>query len=541
MSENRNEAMRAEIIKLVSRLPASHVHDLLNMLGMDGSAESEKMVLVKLTFIEHLNNLRPHRAQRLFTDLFNPFLISDPVLYRAWSFVPGAVQRIDISGLWLSLSRVAFPELTVWVQQTLDRMVASTLLDEVLRSPEAAGLQERMRLAAISYLTDLRRNRNTATSFLTQVNRTRLAEAKKKTMYLERMHELDAKHLEQAREILVQYKTGQPHLLAGLSQLPKIENNEFGTEKTSDQILNLVDDLRTIVEAADPNSHYHMMIPLTLINANQYYEPVALFIRHSSTDEKQPVEDGIVEHFGACCAAVMDTLTGILKLNDRSEGAAIKIITREKSDLEGILDRKGRIMHAMMLSGILENRRTEPMFRYYWEGFGKFLSTRVVAVLTQRITVALMARTTPVFDHQDLIWMTQFIYTWHKMAHRFGKAMSYFERWRDYMLEDIRLALDKAMKIEPGDDLDERFAHLLRLQEFMNIFERSIVPLIPVTSQNVATVIKHKLTYEPTLGPELTNFISQFLAMVRVEVGKSKNWRSPELAQLIELAEQREL
>lgn len=528
-------------MKLVSRLPPNHVHELMAMLGLDQHADSEKMVLVKLTFIEYLNNLRPHRARRLFTDLFMPFLVTDPVLYRAWNFVPGVVQRLDIGGLWHGVSRYAFPELTVWVQQTLDRMAATTLLDEVLRSPEAAGLQDRMRQASVTYLTELRRNRNAATAFLAQVNRTRLAEAKKKTMYLERMHELDARFLEQARDMLVHFKTAQPLLNSCLNRLPSADNDEDGAERTADVILQMVDEIREAVEARDERSRYHILLPLTLINVRQYYEPVALFIRHSSADEKEPVEDAIVEHFAACCATIYEMLTGILRLNDRSEGAAIKIINREKAELDAILVRKTKLMQAMMLSGVLENRRTEPMFRYYWVEFGKFLSTRVVAVVTQRLTSALMARNAPVFDHQDLLWITEYIYSWHRMAHRFGQALSFFERWRDYMIEDIKLAVDKAIKIEQGDDLDERCAHLLRLQQFMTIFERSIVPMIPVTSQNVATVIKHKLTFEPKLNPDLTNFISQFLSMVRAEVGKSKNWRSPELAQLIELAEQRGL
>ena len=114
--ELHQEELRQKIDALVTRLPASLVYSLLSEIeGMD-SEPTDRVQLVRQYVIEYLNRQRTNRARRLFTNLFEAFLIDDDVLYHSGVSIPGMLQRVDVGALWEALSRDAFPLLAVEAQ-----------------------------------------------------------------------------------------------------------------------------------------------------------------------------------------------------------------------------------------------------------------------------------------------------------------------------------------------------------------------------------------------------------------------------------------
>lgn len=133
--ELHQDELRHKIDALVARLPASLVYSLLSEIeGMD-SEPTDRVQLVRQYVIEYLNRQRTNRARRLFTNLFEAFLIDDDVLYHGGVAVPGMLQRVDVGALWEALSRDAFPLLAVEAQETLDEMARGEVIDRILRSP----------------------------------------------------------------------------------------------------------------------------------------------------------------------------------------------------------------------------------------------------------------------------------------------------------------------------------------------------------------------------------------------------------------------
>ena len=189
--ELHQDELRQKIDALVARLPASLVYSLLSEIeGMD-SEPTDRVQLVRQYVIEYLNRQRTNRARRLFTNLFEAFLIDDDVLYHAGLSIPGMLQRVDVGALWEALSRDAFPLLAVEAQETLDEMARGDVIDRILRSPVAMVMKERMRVAAVKHLDAVLANRKSVDELLAALSRNRPRRTRLMSGFLEKTPAID--------------------------------------------------------------------------------------------------------------------------------------------------------------------------------------------------------------------------------------------------------------------------------------------------------------------------------------------------------------
>ena len=246
-------------------------------------------------------------------------------------------------------------------------------------------------------------------------------------------------------------------------------------------------------------------------------------------------------HFAACCAAFRAVLGTVLKINASPSVAAIRFTSRDSAELEGALERLGQVMPALIVAGLLENRVTEPVFRHIWQDLARFLGEHLVPVVMQRVTLAITQRTAPSVDHKDLVWVLRLIWNWHQLARAYGLTFPAIEKWRERIQDDLEMAATKAIRFEEGEAVGDRLDHLLRLNEIALVFSHRLGQRLPVSSQNVARMMAYSLDRHAEMSPEERVLVVDYLEVIRAEIRRSRNWRSPELADLVRLATARGL
>ncbi len=535
MTDAPPDPLRSKIDELVNRLPSSLVYSLLSEIeGMDGEP-TDRVQLVRQYVIEFLNRQRTNRARRLFTNLFETFLIDDDVLYHSGVAIPGMVQRVDAGALWELLSRDAFPLLAVEAQELLDEMARGDVIDRVLKSPVAMVLRERMRVAAIKHLDTLLAAKKTTDEALATLSRNRPRRTRLMSGFLEKTPPVDVGSLRLMHAILTG-ADGPIKLVAERLDgfAASAHASEAERNRKADALVDATEALRERCgdEAAN-------LLPLSVLSVHRNYGVIALYIRQSGVDPGRGdvVTAALTGHFIGVTRALTAALNVILKLNERVPGSAIRPSAKEKARLEALTERLAHLIHAVTAAGLMEDRRSEPAFRNAWGNASKIIGARVAAVAMERSGQAAAARRQPVIDHADVVWLDRLLWRWQSMARDFGFETYDLVKWRDTLLEEMRANVEKAMKFEENDPLDERMEHLLRINELSGVFGQRVSAWIPTFSQNMTTLLSHRLERVRDRSPEEQAIIDDLVATARAEVGKSRYWKSNELMDLIELSD----
>ncbi|HEY0834676.1 MAG TPA: hypothetical protein VGE72_12280 [Azospirillum sp.] len=540
MRDESDNALRDRINDLVTRLPASLVYSLLSEIeGMD-EEPADRVRLVRQYVVEYLNRQRTNRARRLFTTLFEAFLVDDDVLYHAGTPVPGMVQRIDTGAVWEVLARDAFPLLAVEAQEALDEAARGEIIDRAIRTPAALALRERMRVSAVRYLNGVLANRKALDGLLTTLSRHRPRRTKLLSANLDKAPPVAPETIKLLRDILA-HNDGAVEAIAGrLAAIPATGGAERECQRHAEALLDATAALRESVGGSgDGDGDVAALLPLSVLNVKRNYGVVALYIRQSgiAPGVGDPVTAALGAHFTAACRALTAALGGVLKLNERVPGSPIRPSAKDKLRIEGLVRRIVDLLHALIAAGLMEDRRTEPTYRYAWEGAAKLIATRVTAIAMERATVAASARRNASVDHADVAWLIRFLWSWNAAARSFDLETFELHSWRETLLEELRANLDKAMKFGDGDPLDERMEHLLRINTLCKVFDHRISAWIPPSSHNMARLVAHRLESGAAASPDERELIDDVVAAARAEVGKSRYWKSDELMGLIELSE----
>jgi hypothetical protein len=549
MHDDPENDLRTKVNKLVARLPAKVTYSLLSEIeGMDAKPAARAQ-LVRQYVIEHLNRQRTSRAQRLFTTLFEPFLIDDDALYHADTVAPGMVQRADVGALWEMLSRDAFSVLAAEAQERLDEMASRETIDRAIRHPLALSLRERMRVSAVGHLDSLLGNRKTLDETLAALSRNRPRRSWLLSAHLDKVPLIEAGTVQTMRDILAHCDGATRMVVAALESFPDGGphaqerdglQSEAWADLWADRLLRATDEVRERYRNAETIAR---LLPLSVLNVKRGYAVVALSIRQSGVDpgKGNAVTAGLTAHFLGTLRALTATLTAVLRLNERMPGSAIRPSAKEKARIEALTERLAELTDAAIASGLMGDRRSEPTFRNGWGVAGKIIGGRVAGVAMERTGQAAAARHQPVPDHADVVWLNRFLWRWQDLTHGIGFETYDLLKWRDTLLEEMRANVERAMKFEVGEPLDERMAHLLRIDSLCTVFGQRVSDWIPTTSHSMVRLLTHRLERGGPSSSEEAEIIGSLTAAIREEVKKSRYWKSDELMGLVELADRTEM
>jgi hypothetical protein len=538
MTDDSERALREKIDALVTKLPAGLVYSLLSEIEQMDAQSPDKVRMVRGYVIDYLNRQRPNRARRLFTSLFEAFLIDDEALYHAGQPIPYAVQRADVGALWDALSHEAFPLLAVQCQETLDMMTKAELLDRALRSPAAKELREQMRTATIRFVDHAFANRKVLEGFLAEMTRNRTRRSKLLSAHINRSPPFSADTLHGMRVILELAGEDAEDVAARLAAIPTAPPHDGEeAEAQADRI----GDAAGALALLGPGENAAALFEASVLNVRQAYAPAGRLLRRREPEalRSDPLAVCLTGHFVGVARAFTAILMGVLRINDRSHGASIRPSNRDRARLDGLLVRLEQVVEAVGASGLRDDKLTEPQFHMAWDGAAKIINSRVAAVALERAAVAAAARKQGLIDQTDVVWLVGLVQRWRDVSVAFGLDAFDLVKWRETLMDEMRGCCDKAMRFEEGETLDERMEHLLRIDAICAVFRQPISGWIPASSHNMTKLVSHRLINAPVIGPAEQRLIEDVLSHVRDELKRSRYWKSNDLVEIIDMADKR--
>ncbi len=546
-----DESLRQRVMALVAPLPAPKVRDLLRQVSrLAFPGHASRAEIVKRTVIEYLNRRRPQRARRLFTELFEPILVGDPLFLRARRVIPGMVQRVDVAGLWAALDHTEFAKTADMVQHRLDEMAETEVLDDVFHEPETEILRQCLCQRAVEVIGRCLGDHRKQLAFLEAINLRRLSEAREGALHTTLIAPVEASFLRFVVEYLAATALCGPilkeHLIAASHDhdaLPlsgrdgSVEGDD--AERVASQLRRGVQAFRDTVVTPQARSELVLLVPLTALNVGRQYRAVGLYLRQNGFRDDGDdvfVIEAMMTHFAACCANLSAILGGTLKFDTRLPGALIRFTAREKAELEQTMDCLFHVMPALGLAGFLGNSVTGPIFAHLWQDLGRFLSERLVPVVMRRLAVIMTQRADAAPDYKEVVWLLRLIWGWHLFARTQDQAFGAFDAWLDQVREDLEASVGKAVRMEAGEAVAGRFDHLLRLNEIALVFNLRLAQYLSVSSRNVVDMMAYGLGQRAGMSPDERLLVVDYLDLVRAEVSRSRHWKSPELTDLLKVA-----
>lgn len=540
-------AFRRQMDEVVARIPMHAIRSVLDAVEGAPSPNGERARHLRDALVDHFNRLRPMKARRLFTSLFEPFLVDDPILYRSPESVPALIQRVDMGGIWTALTRYAFPGLAAEVQSRLDAMAREAMLDAVLASPDAMVMRELMRKEALDFLYTMVGDRKLTDRFLALANEEAHHDARLRTQYLGRKAPIDSDLLGFVRALLEHNE-----VLVPLTERMRrdIEDMQSAGDPRSAEVdcqsALMVGFVRRVRDLGLPFRDQSQVLawfaPLYGLNVKRRYD---VFLRHvrehggPAVRESHPLLRALLCHFNAACTTIREVVDGMFGDMDIQDGGVLSAPAPTRALLHEAVERFDRALTALSGTGFLASRSTGPALRAELAAVSRELTGTVMPALAARLQAAMNARHAPVPDHEDIVWLLELVWRWGRYLGNAGYANPELKSLRLYAVETGRLAFIQAMKAEPQEKPAHRMAHMLRIRRLMAAMGETVDGWISPVSQGLHRVVFRYLEDVEKIADDEWAVIDAFVASVRSELSRSRNWQSADFVDILRLHEGR--
>lgn len=540
-------AFRRQMDEVVSRIPMHAIRSVLDAVEGAASPNGERARHLRDALVEHFNRLRPMKARRLFTGLFEPFLVDDPILYRSPESVPALIQRVDMGGIWAALARYAFPGLAAEVQSRLDAMARESMLDAVLASPDAMVMRELMRREALDFLYGMAGDRKLTDRFLALANDEARHDAGLRTQYLGRKAPIDGDLLGFVRALLEHNE-----VLVPLTERMRrdIEDMQGASDPRSAEVdcqsALMVGFVRRVRDLGLPFRDQSQVLawfaPLYGLNVKRRYD---VFLRHvrehggPAVRESHPLLRALLCHFQAACTTIREVVDGMFGDMEIQDGGVLSAPAPTRALQGEAVERFDRALTALSGTGFLASRSTGPALRAELAAVSRDLTGTVMPALAARLQAAMNARHAPVPDHEDIVWLLELVWRWGRYLGNAGYANPELKSLRLYAVETGRLAFLQAMKAEPHEKPAHRMAHMLRIRRLMAAMGETVDGWISPVSQGLHRVVHSYLETVGEIADDEWTVIDAFVGSVRSELSRSRNWQSADFVDILRLHEAR--
>lgn len=553
-------AFRRQMDEVVARIPMHAIRSVLDAVEGTPSPNGERARHLRDALVDHFNRLRPMKARRLFTSLFEPFLVDDPVLYRSAESVPALIQRVDMGGIWSALTRYGFPGLAAEVQSRLDGMAREAMLDAVLASPDAMAMRELMRKEALDFLYAMAGDRKLTDRFLALANDEAHHDAALRTQYLGRKAPIDSDLLGFVRALLEHNAVLVPlteRMRRDIDEMRMGDRQGAGDPRSATpssaevdcQSALMVGFVRRVRDLGLPFRDQSQLLawfaPLYGLNVKRRYD---VFLRHvrehvgsggPAVRESHPLLRALLCHFTAACTTIREVVDGMFGDMDIQDGGVLSAPAPTRALLHEAVERFDRALTALSGTGFLASRSAGPALRAELAAVSRELTGTVMPALAARMQAAMNARHAPVPDHEDIVWLLELVWRWGRYLGAAGYANPELKSLRLYAVETGRLAFLQAMKAEPQERPAHRMAHMLRIRRLMAAMGETVDGWISPVSQGLHRVVHSYLEADGEIAGDEWAVIDAFIASVRSELSRSRNWQSADFVDILRLHEAR--
>lgn len=545
--DGKGDHLRRQMDELASRVPKHALRAVIDEIDSTNAQNSARAQTLRGVLVEQFNKLRPFKARRLFTGLFEPLLVDDPVLYRARDPIPGLIQRVDMGGVWHALVQFAFPETAMWVQGRLDALSQDELLDRVLVSREAMVMRDQMRDEALRFLTMALKTRRTAEEFLIFANREALRDARQRSPYLTWKAPIDVALLGFLRSVLAENAAVLPLMERMRQDLSDTPAGGGGAAVEVDGQAAIIVGFMRSVRMACPNRDADdplvWLPPLLMLNVKRRYDVVLRYVREYGgppVSDSHPLHQGIFGHFSACCTTMTELIRAAFGEVAAGEGHALTLSRPVRETLDESRRRFEQSLNTINASGLMATRQMGPRVRTLLSDLTRLLTGMVLPLLVERTQSAATARNAPAPDHEDLVWLLEFVWAWGATLGTVGYASPEIASTRSRIVENAGIAFIQASKAEDDDEtLPARMDHIIRINRLLGALGADIGPWVSAVSQGLQRVVRHYLEGSADISPEALFVIDRLIAAIRTELGRSRHWQSADLVGLLRLYEAR--
>ena len=533
--------LRQQMNQLVAAVPRHAIRLVIDEIDGLGDRESPRARLLREALVEQFNSLRPMKARRLFTGLFEPYLVDDPVLYRSPEAVPGLLQRVDMGGIWQALARFGFPRLAIDVQERLDLLSQDELLDQVLMGSEAMNMRDKMRREAVRTLVDLERNRTAREEFLALANREALKDARSRSAQLAAKAVIDTGLLGFVRALLEDNAALLPMGERMRRELNDASHPDAGQQYEPDQqmarIADFMREQRRNCPAREPLEPAAWLAPLYALNNKRRVDLASRYLvelGNISNAPGHPVQLGITDHFLGSCHTIMEVgraMFGDLRV---LEGHTLALPEPQCKLLQQAIDRFESTLGCLCSDDLISRKEVGYRVRPVLQDVTQTLNSLVLPITEERVRAALSARFAPVADQTEIIWLLRLIWRWGSALKQAGFANADMGRFRNRIAEEGHIAFLQATRMDAPDEPPiPRMDHMVRINSILTCIGDDVGRWASPVSFGLRQVVEHYLDEVDEVPPEAASIIDAYIASVRVELRRSRHWQSPELITVV--------
>lgn len=553
-TETDHQSVEQALQPLVDELPAASVRKILSHVTVDdtpdySAGQQLRLNAVKGFLITELNRRRPNRVQRLFMSLFEPVLITDPVLLRAPVPVYGAFQRVDLAALWQHVRRSALSDLAAETEAYLNAQIERILIDDLLRMNEALAHLEKLRAKAVAYLDQVRQKKTELARVIADINAIRSQTIAAKDPSLQRPAPIDRETLLQILAYL--HRADALGVATGtlLSAWDEAATRALPVEDACAAIVGTLAATRAELEQAAGASQRALgLLPLVLVHQRHAWGIVPAWLGQArpAPEERAWLASALLGQMGGAGQSLKAALTAAFRLErPPSEGAAgaepgarpLPAVSSESQEhLDALLDRALAAATAARSLSALEEVRDA--IARHWRFLRQLLDRLLEVAVRPRLRHCMThpLETVEADDQETLVWVAAWVLSWHRRLAAAQDATPETKGWAGEIGaaagEGLRTVLLNEGQIPPVPAV--RF--LAQLDSLLGAVEARLSDQLSLASENLPALVDRRLREPEPLTPAERALVLAVLAMARTEVKASRNWKPRVASQLLDTA-----
>lgn len=536
--------------ELISRLEPGAARRLLDEIAQ-GLQEGAKARVAQRALIDRLNQRRPHRAQRLFTSLFEPFLTDDLSLLAAPVAVPGLLTRPDVAALWTILSRTALTRLVPAVSAELDKAAREQLIDDVIASRLGQARRGEMQRLALTFLANALARGDTVRDLLMQLNQARQELFRTQPPYFGpypiagMIRPLERAELRALHDLLAR----DPGLDTGLGRALAIAERLTAPEEAPDLADAIeAEQAQAAARLRPGRAALALWVPMVVLHARRCYAATAFNLARRAGEPGMPtVGEALLGHYSTC---VQGLVIGLAEALPGKGDGPLAVTAPTQDFLDDRLDQYQAILGALQVSGLADSqdRKLAALFRAPWAALEGFITGRLCPALVARVEAIASQPRFAASDHAVVTWACRWVWRWKLMLEEFGFLSREAANWRDVVGDHLdrgmaQASRDDAIKGAAADVEVERLrlAQLGRLRQLYQALDLDVGRGLSVISRgqlrSCRAAIERQLTERVMPDPDERAVVAAMVALIRAEVNKTRrSWVNAELSEFVDRA-----
>jgi len=517
-----------QIALLIEQLPvdaAKRLYSELDETGQDAAAQKA----LRRALVAKLNAARADHARRLFTQLFEPFLLAEPAWVGEEWGAPGVIHVLDVGGVWAALAAKPLGALPAMAATRLAELAQDTPIYLVLRTPEVVALREEVRRTAADRISAAMADPQKAKSFLEAVNRWRRREAEAKQLP-------DVPRPLKAEDVAAI----QAVLAHGPAYAPLLERC-LAAEGDAEAMAGVAADLaRLAPRGVTPvlAAICGPMVPLTLLRRRRAYRDMAPFLVEVPPAWQPTLLAELDRHLRRCCKALAEEAAAMAGAGELARRPLVVPSARRE-----LLERELLCMDEMLdlfdAFDLMRDARYGARAREHLDGMIKRVETTLYPYLEGRVVLAAQAEGRGAVDHAALAWALGFCTRWRNALTRRLHWGTRFSEFRDALVAEIQAAFRGAFAKGAEVPARERMAHAVRGQELAQALGVDASDWLTLLDPGLVRTAAERLDDPvPLTGAELA-ILGTVVGLVREEIRRTKHWKDAGLVVLLNAADRR--